>query len=134
MLIFDARPELRDEIDFSETYLRHLLETDEEGALVRDIPGVLRTAGINDYEYRDDFTWEDLRQAVQAGAVVVRVVGAMPESGHVLIVEAMTAGRVAVRDSLPTSQGSSYWVKEAEFGAVWLSQKTGYGKAVFRVQ
>lgn len=134
MLIFDLHAELQNDIRFSESYLRDFLTTDEEGALVRDIPSVLREAGIEDYEYRDDLTWHDLRQAVRWGAVIVRVFGATPDEGHVLIVEQIVRGRVAVRDSLPPNQGTSYWINQKDFRAAWQSRKTGYGKAVLRVK
>ena len=134
MLIFDLRPELQADIRFSETYLRDFLETDEEGALVRDIPAVLREAGIESYEYRDKLTWRDLRKAVRLGRVIVRVSGPLPDDGHVLVIEQIVAGRLAVRDSLPQNQGTSYWVSQQDFRAAWRSKKTGYGKAVIRVK
>lgn len=134
MLILDLRPELQDDIRFSESYLRDFLATDEEGALVRDIPGVLTEAGIESYEYRDDLTWRDLRKAVQWGPAIVRVFGATPDDGHVLIVEQIVMDSVAVRDSLPPNQGTAYWIHQKDFRAAWRSQKTGYGKAVIRVK
>ncbi len=134
MLIFDFRPELRQNIQFSESYLRDFLETNQDGALVRDIPVVLRKAGIENYEYRDELTWQELRQAVQLRVVVVRVSGAMPNDGHVLIIEQIVLERVAVRDSLPQNQGSSYWIHQKDFLAAWRSKKTGYGKAVILVK
>ena len=134
MLIFDLRPELRDDIQFSESYLRDFLETNLDGALVRDIPLVLRAAGIESYEYRDELTWQELQRAVQLGFVVVRVSGAMPNDGHVLIIEQIVRERVAVRDSLPQNQGSAYWIHQKDFLAAWRSKKTGYGKAVILVK
>lgn len=44
MLIFDRFPQLENDINFSESYLRHFLNTDEHGSVIADIPTVLRLA------------------------------------------------------------------------------------------
>ncbi len=132
MLIFDRFPELEEDLSFSETYLRSFLQTDADGSAVAAIPAALRLAGITDYEYRADLTWEQLRQAVARGSAVASVQGKFGR--HVLIVEEITAEHVALRDSLPDQQGSSYLIGIENFRAVWQSQKTARGSAVIVVR
>lgn len=115
MLIFDCFPELEDDINFSESYLRHFLNTDAEGSLIADIPAVLRLAQIDDYEYRNDLTFDELRAAVTHGSAVVSVYKKATLAGPVLIVEEITAEHIAVRDPLPDNQGSAYLVRHADF-------------------
>lgn len=134
MLIFDRFPELEADIDFSESYLRHFLNTDEQGSVIADIPKVLRWAQINEYAYRADLTLDDLSEAVTRGFAVVSVYKAMNETGHVLIVEEVAADDLAVRDSLPANLGSSYRVRREDFESAWLNQKTGHGIGVIVVK
>ena len=134
MLIFDRFPELEDDINFSESYLRHFLKTDAEGSLVADIPTVLRLAQIDDYVYRNDLSFDELHAAVTRGSAVVSVYKKATEAGHVLIVEEVTAEHIAVRDPLPDNQGSAYLVRHTDFLAVWLSPKTGRGIGVVVVE
>lgn len=134
MLIFDRFPELEDDINFSESYLRHFLNTDAEGSLIADILTVLRLAQIEDYEYRNDLSFDDLRAAVMRGSAVVSVYRKATEAGHVLIVEEIAAEHLAVRDPLPDNQGSAYWVRQTDFLAVWLSPKTQRGIGVIVVE
>lgn len=133
MLIFDRFPALETDINFSESYLRHFLNTDEHGSVIADIPKVLRLAQINEYEYRADLTLDDLSEALTRGLAVVGVRN-KAIGYHVLIVEQMTAEAVALRDSLPENQGGSYWIGLADFQTVWISPKTGRGIAVIVVR
>lgn len=133
MLIFDRFPDLEDDINFSESYLRHFLNTDATGSAVFDIPAALRLAGIDNYEYRSDLTFEQLQEAVERGFVVVNVRGERA-GWHVLIVEEITAEHVAIRDSLPANEGSAYLIGRADFQAVWLTRKTHRGSGVIVVK
>jgi hypothetical protein len=134
MLIFDRFPALEDDINFSESYVRHFLKTDATGSVIADIPAVLRLANITDYEYRNDLTCDELREAVTRGFAVVSVYKKSNETGHVLIVEEITDDQVAVRDSLPNSTGSSYRVRREDFLAVWLAQETQRGIGVIVIK
>jgi SPP1 gp7 family putative phage head morphogenesis protein len=134
MLIFDRFPELEDDINFSESYLRHFLNTGPTGSVIADIPSVLQMAKIDEYQYRNDLTFDDLREAVRRGAAVASVYKKSNETGHVLIVEEITDTHVAVRDSLPENTGSSYRVRWEDFLAVWLSPKTQRGIGVIVVK
>ena len=62
MLIFDRFPQLESDINFSESYLRHFLNTDAQGSVIADIPSVLRLAQMDDYEYRNDLTFDELNE------------------------------------------------------------------------
>lgn len=130
MLIFDLYPQLERDINFSESYLRHFLNTDTQGSVIADIPVVLRLAGIDEYRYCNDLTMDDLNKALTHGVAVVSVYKKSDESGHVLIIEETTTDYVSVRDSLPANQGSSYQVRREDFLAGWLSPKTHRGIGV----
>lgn len=134
MLIFDRYPELENDINFSETYLRDFLNTDGTGSVIADILFVLRKATIADYEYRNDLSFDDLRQAVTRGYAVASVYRKANESGHVLIIEEITDTHVAVRDSLPENTGSSYRVRREDFLTAWLSPKTQRGIGVIVIK
>lgn len=134
MLIFDRFPELEDDIGFSESYLRGFLNTDATGSVIADLPSVLRMATIDEYEYRNDLTFDELREAVTRGFAVASVYKKSNETGHVLIVEEITDETVAVRDSLPDNRGSSYRVRQEDFLTVWLSPKTQRGIGVIVIK
>ena len=134
MLIFDRYPQLENDINFSESYLREFLNTDGTGSVIADIPFVLRKANLADYEYRNDLTFDELRQAVTRGLAVASVYKKSNETGHVLIVEEITAETVAVRDSLPDNTGSAYRVRREDFLTAWLSPKTQRGIGVLVIK
>ena len=134
MLIFDRYPELENDINFSESYLREFLNTDGTGSVIADIPSVLRLARIDDYEYRNDLTFDELREAVTRGYAVASVYKKSNETGHVLIVEVITDKGGAVRDSLPDNAGSSYRVRREDFLTAWLAPKTKRGIGVIVIK
>ena len=133
MLIFDQFPQLESDINFSESYLRHFLNTDSEGSAVSAIPSALRLAGLGTYEYRNDLTLAELSEAVVRGFTVVSVRGKLT-GWHVLIVEQITADWIALRDSLPENKGSSYLLGRADFETAWLTQKSQRGIGVIVVK
>lgn len=133
MLIFDRSPQLERDINFSESYLRHFLNTDSEGSAVSSIPKALQLADIDTYEFRDDLTLAQLREAVVRGFAVVSVRG-KSAGWHVLIVEQITREWVALRDSLPENKGSSYLLSLGDFKTAWLTQKNQRGIGVIVVK
>jgi SPP1 gp7 family putative phage head morphogenesis protein len=134
MLIFDRYPELENDINFSESYLREILNTDGTGSVIADIPAVLRMANLADYEYRNDLTFDELREAVTRGYAVASVYKKSNETGHVLIIEEITDHHIAVRDSLPDNTGSSYRVRRDDFLTAWLAPKTQRGIGIIVVK
>ena len=131
MLVCDLLPAARNDIAFSESYLRASFQTTTEGSTVSHIPEVLKQAGIGQqYEYRRDLTLDDLRAALKRGWAIAGVYGLQPDDAHALIVEQLRDGWVGIRDPLPMAQGSAYRVRESDFLRVWLSPFDGRGRAV----
>jgi len=134
MLIYDQVQGAREKIDFSETYLRHVFATDSEGSQVGRIPAVLRGAGLSQYVYRQDLTFDDLKRAVGRGYVIARLARRKPADAHTVIIEEIDDEFVALRDPLPLAAGSAYKVAVGDFLTAWASPKTGWGQAVVVVE
>ena len=124
MLIVDHWPEAQNEPNFSEAYLRTQFRTAKEGSAISRIPAVLQTSGVGTpYLYRSDLSLEDLEHSLRLGNVIAVLRDA--RNIHVVIVEQMVGGFVAIRDSLPPGAGSAYWVALELFLAAWLKNSRG---------
>ncbi len=131
MLLLDQFPTMRQDYRYAESFLRTALATDEDGSPIAMIPEVLRQFGLAQrYIYRRDFTLEELRSQTVVHSVIAVVNAKSGEDLHALIVDAVWADAVAIRDPLPEGRGSAYRVSLTVFLPRWLDSQTGCGGAV----
>ncbi|MBI1763685.1 MAG: hypothetical protein HYR56_19845 [Acidobacteria bacterium] len=127
MLLVDAG------VTVSEAELRTWLD-DEKGAFISRVPSVLQQFGLSAiHQYRNDLSFDELRQAVTTGPALVFVTKPRSKAGHALLVDQIKDGLVAIRDPLPELEGKAYRVGVSEFLTFWL-HSNGRGQAAIAVR
>lgn len=135
MILFDHFPSHRDDHRYAESALRAALDIDEEGAVIRKIPELLRVCGLAmDFRYEATLTVDDLRQALQQGTAIAIVRKTPLDDAHALLLDKLVVDEVFIRDPLPQGTGSTYAVSLPTFLTVWQNSQTGKGKAVVMIQ
>jgi ABC-type bacteriocin/lantibiotic exporter with double-glycine peptidase domain len=113
----------------SEAFVASSLET-SGGAYLSKIPVVIKEFELkSDFIWRDDLTFEDLKNSIIQQSVIVSVKRKEAKFGHALIIDAMIGNEVRLRDPLPRGQGKSYAVSVDNFKEVWLKEN-GKGNGV----
>ena len=129
MFLLDELAAAHQDYAYAESFLRTALATDEDGSSIANIPDVLRQFGsIREYSYSRNFTVEELRKRTAVHSVIAIVKAG--NAFHALIVDAILADVVLIRDPLPEGRGSSYGVPLAVFLSRWLDSQTGCGSTV----
>lgn len=123
-------------IEESEVNIRAVLETRGLGTNLSQVPAAMQQLGaMAQYEFRDDLSVADLRQALSGGSVMVFLKeSAQAGDGHSLLVEAIEDEEwVAVRDPWPPGYGSAYKVGLGVFLRSWLLPNAALGRDAGRV-
>lgn len=110
-------------VEESEVNIRAVLETRGLGTNLSRVPAAVQQLGaMAQYEFRDDLSAADLRQALSSGSVMVFLKeSARVGDGHSLLVEAIEDEEwAAVRDPWPPGYGSAYKVGLDVFLRSWL--------------
>ncbi len=130
MMILEFVPQAEYQLAYSESFLRQVFKTGKRGSSLRNIPEVLREAGMYGYVYRKDLALNELQRSLQKSSIIVRLSGQKIEDGHVVIVDEISEDFVAIRDPLPIGQGTAYRVSLNSFLLAWQAKENGLGQAV----
>jgi len=108
-----------------ERYLADALNTVEDaGAYLADAPRVLEQVGMGGGAFREGLQIGDLAAGTTGGRSAIASVRMAGGGLHALVVDAVDAGSVFIRDPLPGRTGSAYSVSAEDFMQAWT------GKAV----
>ena len=130
-VVLDQLPEAGHDLYYAESALRAAFETDEDGSTIALIPAVLREYGASaPYVYREQMTEMELRRAVRRHPLIALVPARRNVDYHALIVDKVEAEMVAIRDPLPTGEGTAYRLPLRLFLLRWLDRSGECGLAV----
>lgn len=117
--------------DLPEAFLRDALETNAEGAYLRQIPLLLSSRNIGvEFAYKKDLTFAKLREAVQKGAAAVGVRDIESVGAHAVVIEKIEADFVCIRDPLPLGSGAAYKLSVEIFLKYWHLPGKDFGLAI----
>lgn len=105
----------------SETYLAEALNTDKNGARIKDIPEALYNSYLDDVVaiYESKIKLPKLVKKLGAGDKAIVSIGTKEFGSHAVVLEKIENGKVFLRDPLPIHQGKSYIMKTENFQKIF---------------
>ncbi len=105
----------------NEEYLAQALNTNKDGARIKDIPDALYNSYLDDVVaiYEEKIKFSKLLEKLDVEDKAIVSVGTNEFKGHAMVLEKVENGKVFLRDPLPIHQGASYTMSLKDFEKIF---------------